>query len=314
MMARVLALAAVVMLLAACPAFHAGRPPGTPPRGAFTKVDGVDMRYWELGPRDAASTVVMLHGFGSSLDVWATVAPRVAMTHRVVAIDMKGFGWSGRPEGDYSPKAQTALILKLLDGLGVNKAAFVGHSWGGSVVLRLALEAPKRVTRIALYGAWIYDEQLPTFLKWAQPDGVGESLFTLFYKERAEERLARAFYNPDKIITEEYFEYVEETLDRPGTLAAALAAARGQKYGDIQDRYSEIKVPALLLWGEQDRVSDVSFGQRLARQLGDAKLRVYNRCGHFPMVEAFGTSTRDLVEFLAKTDIVGAGSGAKGAK
>jgi pimeloyl-ACP methyl ester carboxylesterase len=91
---------------------------------------------------------------------------------------------------------------------------------------------------------------------------------------------------------------VEGALDRPGTTAAALAAVRGQRFEDVQKSYHELKQPVLLLWGRDDEVTLMPFGERLARDLPHAHLLVYPQCGHFPMIEAAGTSTDDLVKFL----------------
>jgi pimeloyl-ACP methyl ester carboxylesterase len=247
----------------------------------------------------ARPTVVLVHGFAASLDSWAGVVPALARTHRVIALDLKGFGWTDRPEGDYSPEAQAKLVLRLLELRGVSRSAIVAHSWGSSVALAASLQAPERVTRIALYDAWVYDEQLPTFFHWARADGVGEALFGLYYKERADERIALAFFD-HKYVTEKLVESVEDSLDRPGTVAAALAAVRGQHYEDVEARYRRIDKPTLLMWGREDIVTPLKYGERLSRDLPSAKLVVYPRCGHFPMIEALAASNRDLVQFLTE--------------
>ncbi|MCA9515979.1 MAG: alpha/beta fold hydrolase, partial [Myxococcales bacterium] len=166
--------------------------------------------------------------------------------------------------------------------------------------LALALAAPERVERLALYGAWIYHEELPPFFRWAGTAGVGEALFTAFYDERPDERMARAFYDP-ALINEAFVERYEASLARPGTTAAALAAARGQAaLLDMAPRYRTVTQPTLLMWGREDRVSPLAFGERLVKDLPRARLVVYPRCGHFPMVEAAAASTRELLAFLAE--------------
>ncbi len=274
--------------------------PGEPRDATFATVspDGRAMRvrFRDEGPQDAP-VVVLLHGFASALETWATVAPRLARTHRVISLDLKGFGWTDRPDGDYSPPAQARLVLAVLDSRGVDRFAVVGHSWGSSVALSVALAAPDRVQRVALYDAWVFEDQLPAFFRWARVDGVGEALFGLFYKERADERLVRAFYDPT-VVREAFVQEVERALERPGTVAAALAAARGQRFAELEQRWSTVKQPTLLLWGAQDAVSWLAFGERLAATLPDARLRVYPRCGHFPMIEAAEASYAALVAFL----------------
>jgi pimeloyl-ACP methyl ester carboxylesterase len=188
-------------------------------------------------------------------------------------------------------------VFALMDQRGIERAAVVAHSWGASIALEMALSRPDRVTRLALYDAWVYEEQLPSTFHWARSQGVGELLFGLYYHERPGEKMALAFHDR-KHVTEELLSAVEAALERPGTTAAALAAVRGQRYALVQHRYREIEKPALLLWGREDRVTPLSVGERLVRDLPRSKLVVYPRCGHFPMIEAERASTSDLVAFL----------------
>lgn len=290
---RAWALALALGVSACAPAFHSGPMPGEP-KATYANVAGARVRYLDRGE---GSAVVLLHGFASSLETWDTVRPALERDHRVISLDLKGFGWTDRPAGDYSPRAQAELVVALLDARGVKRAALVAHSWGASVALQMALLHPERVERIALYDAWVYEEQLPTTFHWARADGVGEALFGAFYAERSDEKMSQAFYDESKV-SEKLVEDVERALERPGTTAAALAATRGQQFAAVQGRYREIDKPVLLLWGREDRVTPLEIGERLLRDLKQAKLTSYARCGHFPMLEAARESTRDLAEFL----------------
>ncbi len=290
----IMAMLAMLGLGAGCVSFHPGPLPGEPEDATFAKVNDTRVHYIDVGQ---GPPVVLVHGFAASLDTWKPIIPVLAKHHRVIALDLKGFGWSGRPSGDYSPEAEADLVWSLLDQRGVGRAAIVAHSWGSSVALAMALEHPDRVERIALYDAWVYEEQLPSFFVWARAGGIGEVMFDLFYKERPADKIALAFYNKD-YVTEALVEHTRAMQDRPGTTAAALAAVRGQRYLKVQKRYKTIDKPVLLLWGRDDKVATLDIGERLAHELPDAKLIVYPHCGHFPMVEARAASTRDLVAFL----------------
>jgi len=291
---RALVLAA--LLCAGCPRFHAGALPGAPADATFIDVDGVKVRYREAG---SGPTVVMVHGYSASSDSWLGVIPSVAKHHRVIAVDLKGFGWTSRPEGDYSPAAQAKLVWAVLDKLGVDDVAIVGHSWGSSVSLEMAVAQPARVRRVALYDAYVYDDQVPSFFRWAEKPGLGETLFGLYYDERMEDRVPLAYYD-DKWVTQARVDHVNAELSRPGTTAAALATARHHHFGALHQALASFTKPVLLMWGENDEVTPLRFGQRLAAELADATLITYPRCGHLPMVEAHNQSTRDLVAFLEK--------------
>ena len=306
---RSLAVVVALGLLAGCPSFHAAPLPGAPADATFVDVDGVHVHYREWG-QGAGPAVVMIHGFGASLETWAGVAPSVALHHRVIAIDLKGFGWTSRPEGDYSPYAQAELVWHVLDKLGAGEVALVGHSWGTSVVLAMAIAQPTRVARVALYDAYVYDDQVPSFFRWARLGGLGELLFGLWYTERIEDRAPLAYYD-ERWITQARVERVERDMNRAGTTAAALAAARGHKFAALHRDLPKFDKPVLLLWGENDQVTPLAYGQRLVNELPNAELKVYPRCGHIPMVEAHAVSTRDLMKFLddepAPAPVVAAG-------
>ena len=294
----------MLVLVAGCPRFHAEPLPNAPADATFVDVDGVHVRYREAGIKTAPA-VVLIHGYGASSDSWLPVIPTLAANHRVIAIDLKGFGWTSRPGGDYSPAAQAKLVWGVLDKLGVADVAVVGHSWGTSVALTMATQQPARVRRIALYAAYVYDDQVPGFFRWAEKGALGEVLFGLYYKERIDERAALA-YHDERYITQARVDRVKADLDRPGTVAAALAVARTHHFRELHRALAKTPFaqrgaggkPVLLLWGEQDQVTPVRFGHRLLAELGDADLKTYARCGHIPMVEA-PQSTRDLAVFLA---------------
>ncbi len=287
---------ALMPILAGCLSFHRGALPGEPKTATFADVEGARVHFLDVGQGPA---VVMIHGFASSLETWKGVIPELSRTHRVIALDLKGFGWTDRPEGDYSPQAQARIVLGLLAQRGIDHAAVVAHSWGASVALAMAMAAPERVSRLVLYDAWVYEEQLPTTFHWARANGLGETLFALFYTERAEDKMSLAFYDK-RYVTEELVDAVEKALDRPGTTAAALAAVRGQRFAAVQSRYRSITQPTLLLWGREDTVTPLKYGERLSLDLPHAKLIVYPRCGHFPMIEAKSASDAELIDFLTE--------------
>jgi pimeloyl-ACP methyl ester carboxylesterase len=286
---------AAATLTSGCFAFYSGALPHQPRDARFVSLRGVRVHYVDEGE---GSPVVLVHGFASSLETWSTVMPELLRRgHRVIALDLRGFGWTDRPPGDYSSEEQARLVFALMDRLGVRRAALVGHSYGAGVTLRMALMAPDRVERIALYDAWAYSEQLPAFFHVARADGIGEAMFATWYGERAEDRIALAFYD-QRYVTMELVDAVEAALRKPGTYAASLAAIRAMHYEAVEGRYRTITQPVLLLWGREDRVTPLAIGERMSRELPGARLVVYPGCGHFPMIEHARQSTAELARFL----------------
>ncbi len=285
----------LAVALSGCLHFHNGAMPGEPKNATWIEVEGARVRYVDIGEGPA---VVLLHGFASSIENWTGLMPALVKHHRVIAIDLKGFGWTDRPVADYSPAAQAQLVKAVLDARGVTKFSLVAHSWGSSVAMAFALTWPERLDRLALYDAWLYESQLPSMFHLSRAKGLGEVLFGLFYDQQIDERSTNGFFNAD-YVTQDFIDAVERAFERPGTKAAALETVRGMRFDEMSDRYKSVAVPTLLLWGREDIVTPVSVGERLVRELPNASLKVYPRCGHFPMIEALGESTRDLETFLA---------------
>jgi len=299
---RSLALCLAALTCTGCLAFHRGAVTEEKTHlGEYVELPDARVRYTDssIGVSDLPP-VVMIHGFGASLETWVGVAPLIGKTRRVITLDLKGFGGTDRPEGDYSPPAQARLVLALLDKLGVkDRFAVVAHSWGSSVALQIALLVPERVTRLALYDAWVYEDQLPTMFYWARAPLLGEILFGLYYDQMQEYKLAAAFYDK-RYVTQQMVDDVERVLAFPGTNAAALATVRGMRYAEVEKEYGKIKQPVLLMYGREDIATPVRFGERLAQQLPNAHLEILPRCGHLPMVEAYAATTAMVLKFLAE--------------
>lgn len=273
--------------------FHAGPLPGEPTDAVFESVAGARVHYVDLG---SGPPVVLLHGFASSVEIWSGLIPVLARRHRVIAVDLKGFGWTDRPEGDYSPGAQADLVRELLQKRGIEQAALVGHSWGASIALAMALSAPERTTHLALYDAWVYEAQLSFLFRWSRSLGVGETLFHIYDNSWIHTHVALGFHDPGHV-TPELIQSLESRMERPGSRAAALATLRGMHFLVQQTRYPTLRVPALVLWGQKDSIAGPAFGQQLAADLG-GELATFPRCGHFPMIEAKEDSNAMLESFL----------------
>src|SRR5262249_6643981 len=132
----------------------------------------------------------------------------------------------------------------------------------------------------------------------ARSAGVGEYLLGLYDESCIRKQLGLAFYDSSRV-TPELVRRVASRMALPGARTAALATMRAMRFGEQQTRYSTLRMPALVLWGQEDAIAAPVFGQRLAADLG-AELIMYARCGHFPMIEAAKSSNAALEQFLAK--------------
>lgn len=243
--------------------------------------------------------ILLVHGYGSSTESYKPIFNELARRHRVIAVDLPGFGLSDRRAGDYSPEALSDVLVEILDQKHITRAHVVGHSWGGSIVLSFALRHPDRLARLIVISGWLYEDQILPFMRWGQVPFVGETLYAMQYTQLAGEKLYFNFYDP-RFVTAEVVEKVQAGMRRPGTVAAALAAARGMHFSARERRHRDITVETLLLWGAEDQVSRPLFGARLARELPRARFVSIPACGHIPMIECRGPTAAAMLDFLER--------------
>ncbi len=242
--------------------------------------NGIELHVQELGE---GPPVAMLHGLvvGSVATWFFGAAPALARTHRVLLYDLRGHGRSSRPATGYSVAAQAADLSALLDRFGGGPVALVGHSFGALVALRLALDAPRRVSRLALVEAPLPPSKLGE-LEALVSRGPAAALEALPAETRV--AVARGGRQASKFLA--HLEALGKT-----TLGAELAAER-----DVSDEaLAALRLPTLLVHGTRSPLRAV--GARLARAIPGARL-IELEGGHFLPSEAPGPLTEALVEFL----------------
>src|SRR5688500_16261649 len=138
----------------ACVARYSHLPPiapadlRTPLPLQHVEVDGIDVAYVDSG--GDGPPIVLVHGLSSSIGFWEYQVPTLARTHRVLALDLPGYGASGRPDAPCTPPWYADLVAGFMDAVGVPSAVVMGHSMGGQIALTLALDHPGRVEALVL--------------------------------------------------------------------------------------------------------------------------------------------------------------------
>jgi pimeloyl-ACP methyl ester carboxylesterase len=123
-------------------------------RGEFIDLSGERLYYYAAGSRGAGEPIVLVHGFPTSGHLWLDVVAKLPPGHRVIVVDLLGFGRSDAPpSAQYTVGAHQKRLIELLDALRIDRACLVGHGTGGAVVQSLALDHPDRVTRLGLIGS-----------------------------------------------------------------------------------------------------------------------------------------------------------------
>jgi pimeloyl-ACP methyl ester carboxylesterase len=298
-----LALLAVLALLAGCVSLRPfAEVRREQPAASFVTVDG---RQVFVAQQGSGEPVILLHGFGLSSYSWRKIMPELAKSFHVIAPDLNGFGWTERPSDPaaYTREGQERLVLGVLDALGIARAQFVGHSYGGGLTLFIASRHPERMQSMVLV-----DSSAPTYANDRRTRLANlRPLNHLFLQGALRPRyirkaLAASVHDPALVTPE----LVQEYLDRlrvEGEYDAyyGLTARRGPppaKDAPGEVVLERIGVPSLVVWGDDDRLVKLADGRDASRRLPDSHFEVLAGSGHTPMEEKPAELVRLLEPFL----------------
>lgn len=240
--------------------------------------------YFDQG---TGKPLVLLHGSGPGVSAWTNwnkVMPSLSEDFRVIAPDIAGFGFTEfKPDSKYDIKLWVKHLVGILDALNIEKASFVGNSFGGALSLGLALFAPQRVEKLVLMGTPAGEfEQTPGLRSAWEYEPSLENM----------ERTMRLFPYDQSIITEEMVRARYEASARPGAQDALRKLVPQPNpngptivKGFPASSVANIQAPTLVLHGREDKVVPVQCGLLLAQSIPNAEFHMFGHCGHWVQTE-----------------------------
>lgn len=264
--------------------------------------DGLTVHLRDEGPRDAP-VIMVLHGSNDDLHTWDQWADALKRHFRVVRFDTLGHGLTGAsPDGDYSAPAMAALVGRVADKLDIARFTLAGNSMGGAVAAQYAMVHPDRLTGLILVDAGGApkkgNERGNIGFKLAAMPGVNvlaKSITPRFLIERS----LRQSVAVDAVVTTEVVDRFWEMLRYPGNRAATMARFSTPRATLDPARLATIRVPTLILWGEEDGLIGVDGAHWYNRAIPGSRLVIYPGIGHLPQLEAPGQSAADVAAFVA---------------
>lgn len=258
------------------------------------------------GDPGSPRTFVLLHGYGGSLFSWREWVPALARRGRTVLVDLKGFGASPKPDDDaYAPGDQADLVHGIIRDMDLADITLMGHSLGGGVALLAALrildEGVHALSGLVLVAAAAFPQRLPPFVALARHPRFSSAMMRALGARFVVRQVLRSMVYDPSDISREQVEGYAPPLESPAAHRALIRTALRIVPDDLDAlsrRYGELDVPALLLWGRQDRVVPLVVGRRLAATLPRGELVVLERCGHLPAEERPVESLAAVTEFL----------------
>ncbi len=266
------------------------------PPSAFLDLAGVRLHVRDTGPR-AASAVILLHGFGASLQTWEDWARDLERDRRVIRYDMPGFGLTGAdPSGDYTDARGIAVLLALMDRLGVARASVVGNSMGGRIAWTFAALYPERMEKLVLVSP---DGFASPGLEYGVAPEVPLMMRALPYvlpSFMLRASLAPAYADAG-MVTDALFTRYRDMMLAPDVRGAIVRRMGQQVLVDPVPLLKRIEAPTLLMWGEKDGMIPFANSADYLRALPHGTLAALPGIGHIPQEEAPAT-VGILREFL----------------
>jgi pimeloyl-ACP methyl ester carboxylesterase len=251
--------------------------------------------------------VLLLHGVPLSLLTWRHNIDYLAKQSTVFAIDMKGYGMSGKPAGSYTPESHASVIGEFLDRLAVPQVSIVGSSYGCAVAIALAQAQPERVDKLVLINSVGYPggpHSLERLLRirilaallrpTLRSTMLGQRIFA--------SGLRKSYTNP-RLASRELVEAYFGLLRRDSGDVTFLATLQQFQEAEVARKLAMISQQTLIIWGAEDHVLPATNAQLIHRDIQSSRLEIIPGCGHLPHEEVPEVVNPLIAQFLSTSKI-----------
>jgi pimeloyl-ACP methyl ester carboxylesterase len=271
-------------------------------------VEGRPVRVRIEGPAEGVP-LVLIHGIGRSLEDWSEQFPLLSTTHRVIALDLPGFGYSARRAEPATLAALARGVLATLDELGEQRPVhLVGNSLGGAVSLQTLALAPNRVASVVLVNSAGFGAEVTYILRMLAIPVLGKAM--LYRPTRSGLAHAeRALYADRALATQERVAHALRLGRQPGAaafmdelmhnLGTFRGGVRPQWRADLLAAVAAHPRPMLIVWGDRDRILPPSQFEAARAVFPDAQTHLFPNTGHMPHLERPTELAALISEFVA---------------
>ena len=268
-------------------------------------VKGITVNYTANCSPSKKPTLVLIHGFGASLETWTDIYPELCEQYSVIRLDLKGAGFSSKPRDEqYAPIDQARLVLAFLTALRQTNVVLVGHSLGGGIALLsyfLSTNSQElQIKGLILIDSAGYSQELPFFVS-AVRNPIPEILSNLLpARYRAKHVLERLFVDQTKITEEriDRYAFFLNTLGNRYALNQTAKQILPENVARLTAEFPTIRVPTLIVWGEEDDVIPITYAQRFTQDIPNSRLVILPETGHMPQEERSHETFQAIHSFM----------------
>ncbi|TAH20578.1 MAG: alpha/beta hydrolase [Cytophagales bacterium] len=273
-----------------------------PAPSQFAEVQGMQVHFRDEAEVPDSLPIVLLHGTGASLHTWDGWAKILKQKRRVIRMDLPAYGLTGaNPSGDYSNQSYVSFLHAFLEKIGVEKCVLIGNSLGGSIAWHFAAAYPNRIKKLVLIDAAGFptqNTQQPLAFRLAKIPIANELIKYITPRFVIEKSILNVYGDKSKVSEELIDRYFELSL-REGNRQAFID--RMKIRFDVADtlKIKALKMPTLILWGEEDKLIPVENAFKFKRLLPYNNLLIFKGIGHVPMEENPEFTAISLQAFLS---------------
>lgn len=235
--------------------------------------------YFFPSKNEADQTLIFLHGWGMSSRHWFKIAEKLKKFN-IYLIDLPGFGDSQLPPKSFDVKNYKNTIKEFVKKMAIKKAVFIGHSFGGRITIKLAAENPDFLEKIVL----VNTAGVVTASTLKKIASVFAKLISPIFRPVFMQPLRKKLYS---VIDSEYLE--NEQLSKIFSNVVSE---------DLIKHLSAIKIPALIIWGRNDKITPLNFGLLMKEEIKNSKLVILENAGHFSFLDQPDKFNKLLIDFI----------------
>lgn len=266
----------------------------------FVQVNGLTLRYRRYGHGgDGRPELLLLHGFGNSLQSWRLLAPLLASCCDVIAIDMPGYGLSDKPvDYDYHNGPQARTLIAAARALGLQHATYVGHSLGGAIALQAAVQ-DRAAAGLVLMNPGILTTGVPKIVQVTLPPLPRLSAKLFGSRGFRGDFLRKSYVHPE-LVTEQVIDEVMLGARTQGFMSGTTSLMQQYSEGEEIRLAAQVHVPTLIVWGNQDRNKLRAEADQLQHLLPGSTLVRFEDSGHYVHEEQAAGVAEAVKAWLSK--------------
>ncbi|MBK8627747.1 MAG: alpha/beta hydrolase [Saprospiraceae bacterium] len=268
---------------------------------AFVEVMNMNVHYRDEGNPKDTIPLVLIHGTGASLHTWEASIDVLKDSLRIITLDLPAYGLTGpNPDRIYSQEFYVQFINEFLTSIKVDQCIIGGNSLGGAIAWNYTYQYPEKVKKLILIDAAGYpmvSESKPIAFTIAQTPVLKHLLNYVTPKFLAAKSVMNVYDDPTKV-TEKVVDRYFELFLREGNRQAFIDRMNFSEYPDYLKKIRSIKVPTMILWGENDKLIPVANAYKFQKDLPNDTLVILKKTGHVPMEEDPERSVAAIRKFL----------------